>query len=138
VSVSPRFTLVGGSLFSFAFGGGGSRGGRRGRGKGGLLKRAAGFLAMGVRHLNGKDLHRGKITGREKGRSFDEFRDSRPDLFVDQDAELEDVDQGADEGQDVDRDEALANYRARTGGSPGGACPCGGIGRHAQGCEVWQ
>jgi hypothetical protein len=136
VHVSPKLTLFGGSLLNLSFGGG-SRAGR-GRGKGGLLKRLATSAAKTFGELNGKDVTRGKITGREKGQAFDEFRAERPDLFAGQgDADLVDDDQGDDEAQTIDHDEGLANYRARTGGAPGG-CACGGISRHAPDCEVWR
>jgi len=94
VSVAPKLTLFGGSFLNLSFGGGGKRG--RGRGKGGLLRRAAGFLGMGVRQLTGKGSGP-KPAGKPAGRSFDQFRDSRPDLFEDQGDELERVELGDDE-----------------------------------------
>lgn len=88
VSVAPKFTLFGGSLLSFTFGG---RGGRRGTSRrGGALKRAGSFLATGLRGLSGKDTTSGKIghpgmttkADRPGGAdSFARFRDSRPELF---------------------------------------------------------
>jgi hypothetical protein len=97
--VSPRFTLFGGGLLSFNFGGGGGK--RRGRGKGGLLRRAAGLVGKGLREMRPGGATSGKISGAEKGRSFDEFKASRPDLFegppefdITVDSDVDDDDQG--------------------------------------------
>lgn len=113
-------------------GGGGRRGG--GRGKGGLLKRATGFLTLGLRQLSGKGGASGvsgpRSTGKGGGRSFDDFRSSRPDLF-DDGPEVDDVDQGEDDGPDGVPDH---------GGQPGGPttkahCPaCGHPDGHAYNC----
>lgn len=99
VTVSPRFTLFGGSLISLHRGGGG--GGRGGRRRGGLLKRLGGLATNSWRELAGggsPTAGRGPAgAGRRPSTGgFAQFKDSRPDLFdgaEDQcDVELDDVD----------------------------------------------
>jgi hypothetical protein len=78
-TVSPSFTLFGGNLLSFSFGGGG---GRRGRGKGGLLKRLSGFVLRGYREVTGSTSGPSQTRGRGGDtEGFDRFKADRPDLF---------------------------------------------------------
>lgn len=94
VSVAPKLTIFGGGLLSFNFGGGGKGRGRRG---GGLLKRLTGLAVRGYREMTNPTS--GKISPTEKGRSFDEFKAGRPDLFDDQGPEDDDQD---DDGAPVE------------------------------------
>lgn len=94
VNVAPKFTLFGGSLLNFSFGGRQAGGrGRSGGRSGGGLKRAMNWLGRGVKELGGKGATAGKVgAAGMRGKSdrsgfgpssgdFDRFRESRPDLF---------------------------------------------------------
>jgi len=101
-TVAPKLTIFGGSLLNLSFGGGG---GRRGRGKGGLLKRLTGFILAGYREVvgstkSGPSRAGGGRTGGGDAAGFDRFRGSRPDLFEGQLGD-DDGDQG-DDREDID------------------------------------
>jgi hypothetical protein len=113
VSVAPKLTIFGGSLFNFSFGGRG-----RGRGKGGLLKRAAGLVSKGLQEMRSPTA--GKISPAEKGRSFDDFRQGRPDLF-----EPPELDSDVDDDQGDEDAAAPGGPGAAPGGAPDGEWPMG-------------
>jgi hypothetical protein len=127
-TVSPSFTLFGGNLLSFSFGGGG---GRRGKGRGGLLKRLSGFVLRGYREVTGStgsgpSRAGGGRTGGGDAEGFTRFQQARPDLFEgqlggdDQDDEQEDIDMPQDSAPTSGYDAAELARAIR--GRDGDAC----------------
>lgn len=116
VTVSPRFTLFGGGLLNFHFGG-------RGKGRrGGMLRRITGLVGKGLAEMRGGSSG-GRAPGKSTGRTFADFQAGRPDLF---DQEPDGVDD-LDDDDSEDAPDCVPDH----GGRPGGpttrshCCSCG-------------
>ena len=131
VSVAPKFTLFGGGFLTLNLGG---RGG--GRGRKGLLSRMVGFLSLGARHLTGKGAKAG--SGNGSGRTFDQFRADRPDLFGGEPGEAAGVDLDENQGDDDGGPVGVPDHDGQPGGPTTTAhCPsCGHPpGGHSYSCQ---